>query len=514
MWHYDKHTMSAYRIQNAALRRLFSQVFQLLAIISALVIMPYAAVRTKFYDLDPDIWWHIRVGDWIVQHHALPHVAIFSQYSDRSWVPYSWFFELLVSGVHALLGLPGIPKLLVCIQIGVSLAFLLGLRRIAGSFWRSWPIAVLAILASEVNPLRPMTVTVLFFILELLLIFEAERSGDDRTLYWLGPLFVIWANCHIQFVYGIAVIGLYVGSRMLRLIREKIRTGAQVPSSAFVRLAAIFAIALIGSCIGPNGWLLYRVAIGLATQTFVFQIIQEMQAMNFRSPLHFIELLLVMTACFSIGRSKSRDIFRPALLAMTAVVSFRSMRDMWFAAAAASFVIAEAVRAHPEETTDAKPQKRIVTLELGAYVLGTVLAVALALGYGVRHGMNTPDMIQQIGKVYPVEATEFVRDSHLKGPMYNSMNWGGFLIFNLRELPVSIDPRTNIYGDYLLARSVGTTSGIKWQSDPVLARSNLVVLERYVPLADDLLHDSHYRLVYQDPIALVFVREEAQKPGN
>lgn len=506
--------MSARLIQNATLRELFSQLFHLVAIVSALLILPYIAIRTKFYDLDPDIWWHIRVGDWIVTHHGLPHVAIFSQYSDRPWVPYSWAFELLVSGAHTLLGLPGIPELLVCIQVAVSLAFLMGLRRIAGSFWRSWPIAVLAILASEANPLRPVTITVLFFTLELLLIFETERSGDDRTLYWLGPLFVMWANCHIQFVYGIAVIGLYVASRMLRLVMEKRRTGAQIRRNAFLKLFGIFAISLVASCIGPNGWSLYPVAVGLATQTFVFQIIREMQAMNFRSPLHFIELLLVMTACFAIGRSKSWDLFRPALLAMTAAVSFRSLRDMWFAAAAASFVIAEGVRARSVETSDEHAYKSPLMRELSRYGVPTVLALILSLGYGVRHGMNTADMIGQIGKVYPVEATEFVRDAHLQGPMYNSMNWGGFLIFNLRDLPVSIDPRTNIYGDYLLARSVGTESGINWQADPVLARSNLVLLERDVPLAADLLQDSNYRLVYHDPIALVFVKQKAQKPGN
>ena len=506
--------MRIYFARKTAARRLFSQFLQLSAIVSVLLIMPYTAIRTKFYDLDPDIWWHIRVGDWIVRHHALPHVAIFSQYADRAWVPYSWCFELLVSGVHALLGLPGIPKLLISLQILISLTFLLAIRRIAGSFWRAWPIAVLGILAAEVNPLRPMTVTVLFFTLELLLIFEAERTANDRMLYWIGPLFILWANCHIQFVYGIAVIGVYVTARMAALIVDSYRGGVLIHTKALLKLAGFFALAVLGSCIGPNGWSLYEVAAGLATQTFVFQIIEEMQAMSFRSPLHFIELLLVMTACFAIGRSRSRDLFRPMLMIMTAIASFRSLRDMWFAAVASSFVIAEAARAHPKEIAASDNQARSWKLEPAAYALGSILAVTLSFGYGVRHGMNTPDMINEIGKVYPVAATEFVRDSHLQGPMYNSMNWGGFLIFNLRELPVSIDPRTNIYGDQLLARSVGTTSGIKWQTDPVLARSNLVLLERYVPLAADLAQDPAYRLVYQDPIAMVFVKQQTQKSSD
>lgn len=470
------------------------------------MIVPYSAIHTKYYDLDPDIWWHIRVGDWIVKHHGLPHVAIFSQYSDRPWVAYSWCFELLVSGVHAMLGLTGIPKLLLCLEILISLMFLLSLRHIAGGFWRSWPIAVLGILTSQANPLRPVTASMLFFVLELLVIFEAERIGEDKVLYWLGPLFMLWANFHIQFVYGIAVVGIYVAARIVRLAIRRKGEGARISFRDSLGLAGIFAIAVLGSCIGPYGWLPYRVAIGLAAQTFVFQIIVEMFAMNFRSPLHYVELLLVMTAAFAIGRSRSRDLFRPMLLLMTAMVSFRSMRDMWFAAIASSFVIAEAVRARAAQTADTRQEKHAGKPEPLSYGLAVVLAVILSFGYGIRHGMNIPDMINEIGNAYPVQATEFVRNSHLPGPMYNSMNWGGFLIFNLRDRPVSIDGRTNIYGDQLLARSMATTSGKNWQTDPVFERANLFLLERTLPLAAYLAHDANYELVYQDPIAMVFVR--------
>ena len=33
-----------------------------------------------FYISDPDIWWHLRTGDWILAHHTVPSTDPFSSY--------------------------------------------------------------------------------------------------------------------------------------------------------------------------------------------------------------------------------------------------------------------------------------------------------------------------------------------------------------------------------------------------------------------------------------------------
>jgi hypothetical protein len=94
--------------------------------------------------------------------------------------------------------------------------------------------------------------------------------------------------------------------------------------------------------------------------------------------------------------------------------------------------------------------------------------------------------------------------------MYNSFNWGGFLIFNLREQPVSIDSRGNAYSDDLIARSVSTINAVGWQEDPDLSRANFALLERSAPLAAALDGDPRFRLAYQDRLAVVYVRAQSQ----
>ena len=58
---------------------------------------------------DPDIWSHLRHGQWIVEHRAVPLVDAFSlRAAGKRWIAYSWLFEVLVYGLYESLGLPGL----------------------------------------------------------------------------------------------------------------------------------------------------------------------------------------------------------------------------------------------------------------------------------------------------------------------------------------------------------------------------------------------------------------------
>ena len=59
--------------------------------------------------LDPDIWWHLRTGEWVVEHGGVPATDPFSTFGHgHPWVAYSWLFEILVFGIFRAFGLVGI----------------------------------------------------------------------------------------------------------------------------------------------------------------------------------------------------------------------------------------------------------------------------------------------------------------------------------------------------------------------------------------------------------------------
>ena len=183
------------------------------------------------------------------------------------------------------------------------------------------------------------------------------------------------------------------------------------------------------------------------------------------------------------------------------------MRDSWFVSMAAGFVIAEAVGqarlGDAAEDTANRPIRPVMQ-----YALAAMLALGVSFGLAAQRGLSTPDLIAVIDRVYPIRATEFVSDAHLAGPIFNDFNWGGFLIFNLPGQPVSVDPRVDLYGDELVIRSIRTANAEPgWQTDPDLVRANVVLVQRWYPLTAALAADSHFRQVYQDPLAVVFVRQ-------
>jgi hypothetical protein len=94
----------------------------------------------------------------------------------------------------------------------------------------------------------------------------------------------------------------------------------------------------------------------------------------------------------------------------------------------------------------------------------------------------------------------------VSGPLYNHFNWGGYLIWALPRLPVSMDGRTNLHGDQRVERSFKTWSGVRgWESDPELMQARLVIGGVDDALTSAMRTDSRFKLVYEDAIAAVFV---------
>ena len=120
---------------------------------------------------------------------------------------------LLAAG-YKLAGLRVLPltRMALSVMLAASAFFL------ARGLGRSFPLAVLLALAAQfaLLPLRPLPNLFSFvcFAIELLLLFASRRTGNVRLLYWLPLLFVFWVNLHVEFVYGLVVLGLWVAASL------------------------------------------------------------------------------------------------------------------------------------------------------------------------------------------------------------------------------------------------------------------------------------------------------------
>ncbi|MCL4524208.1 MAG: hypothetical protein M1451_09900, partial [Acidobacteria bacterium] len=444
---------------------------------------------------DPDIWWHMRTGQWIATHHALPTTDEFSQFGmGKPWAAYSWTFELLMYKLYAWFGLAGIFAYMMAMHAAILGATYWLLRTVAGDFWKAIALTAVAYFAffDNLGP-RPGLFTILFFIVQLGLLLRARRSGSFLPLLWLLPMYAFWANVHVQFVYGIFVLGVAAGEPVLRkLLRLGPDPDNRLPADRMWMV-------LIGCCfatlLNPYSYRVWSVIFGYMGQVGAYNFIDELRAPNFRSPTHFAAVFALAGAFYAYGRRQRHSIFTLLLLIAGMVIALRSLRDLWFG-------VVLAVAAIPSQATDAESSSWTLGRRNTAIAVAAVLLGTCAIGYLTKFSNEHLDYA--VEAIFPVKAARYIREHNLPGPIYNDFNWGGYLIWSLPELPVSIDNRMNVHGDERIKRSTATWDSLpEWSFDKELANARLVIGHSNAALTGTLRMNPKYRVVYEDLRAVV-----------
>lgn len=504
------------------------RLLQLSALTLLLAGIGTLAFQLKFAALDVDLWWHLKVGDWIIAHFAVPHTGILSRTAaERPWVAYSWGYEVLLSRAYAWLGLVGMGIFGTFLTLAVAYAIYWMLLRLSGQFWLACVGTGIVCSAFLFNGMpRPFFFSIAFFAVTLTLLLEANRSGRIELLYWLPPIFFVWANLHIQFIYGLFLIGLFVGINLIERVANALHICPQFllpPSLPVANLAGLSAACVLATLIGPNFYHPYLVVLEYSKAKFSYSVIVELQPLSFRGCSHFVELLLTAAGFFAVGwqassgqstpgpensQQKKFDLFKLALLIAASVVAYRTMRDAWFICLPAAACVADAfldqTGANREEAGIGKAGFRETWLEK----LGVAAAVALLLAVSAnRTDFNQRGLDRAISDIYPVNAINFLRRNPEPGPLYNNLNWGGFLMWYMPEYPVAIDGRNDLYGDELDKVFYDCEiAGKTYATNPYLNDAGVVLLDSTLPLAKILTVDPRFRLVYHDEIATVFAR--------
>ena len=445
---------------------------------------------------DLDIWWHLRTGEWMLLHHAVPHVDAFSgPAAGQPWLAYSWLFELIVAKLFFWKGLVGLAVYTLAMILAVTVALYRMVRRLQSDTALAVVITFLAMFSmTRLFTPRPWLFTFLLFILELDILLRVRKTGNPRDLAWLPLIFALWANVHIEFVDGLLVLGFAwfdaVLTRSWPMPQPRVRP---------IWLGAALVASGLATLVNPYGWRIYAVAHDLATQSGALNKVSELLSLPFRGITDFLILLLTMGSAAALARSRRYVSFEAGLLVFASILSFRSQRDIWLIAIVSAAILASSI------TRDKPAERAPRGTDIGlAACLGAMLLVPC---FHLMH-LSNDKLEDQLAQSLPIRAVEVVQQSGYQGPLFNTFDWGGYLIWKLR-MPVSLDGRQNLYGDPRMDRSVATWSGTPdWASDPELKAAHLVIGPTSAPLTQLLKTDSHFQLAYEDKLATVFVAQK------
>ncbi len=441
---------------------------------------------------DTDAWWHLASGRYIAQTRRLPTPDPFAyttavardaypgEAATRHFnLTHEWLAQLSMYGFEAAGGMGAVVLwkalllTLLCAAVGWTAA-----RRTGSLLWGVAAALGAAALAIEFAHDRP---SILSYVFTAVFLAICERG---RRLWLLPALALVWANCHGGFFLGWVILGAYTVEALVRRTADRWRWLA----------ASLATIAISG--VNPNGFGALEAVLRYRQSPLQASLMEWMPPSLWGSPYAFD--LLLYGAALAMVLSWRR--VRPAdwlLAGAFAAASLTAFRNEMLIGVLAPILIA-----------DYFPWKR--RLPRAAYY-----ALAAALTVGLIWGAGTGRFFQLRAAEwrFPAEATRFLREHGIRGPLFNTYEYGGFLIW--QGEPVFIDGRAlseQVFQDYRLI--LGSPPG-----DAARSRT----LERYgvatilvngfeynsgvlYPLVPALTMEPGWHLIYEDPQAMIFVR--------
>lgn len=455
-----------------------------------------------------DFFWHVKTGEWIWQHKALPDSDPFS-FTIKDVNPYNpesgripfllkqyWLGQLFFYGIWKFAGEAG----MVVFRSACFTWVLFFLYRWSRRYQQGIVPLLTVVIAGNVlrnySGERPqifafMLMPVLIFLLEQ--IRTAEKPGAaSLPVIALPAVMLLWSNCHGSFILGIVMIAL---SALGHLV-ERFKSGEKL-NLFKIRL---YAGAILVTLINPNGF-------GAFKEFFSLSKSYTNQVAEFTSPIvlaykynavdYFYWMMFVAALITIITSFKKMSVAHILVISSLMGLSLTGTRYIPFALMATPLLAIYIPELRPGKLRRLLPAIVVLPLILTANY-GNVLKF-------------------RAERAFPEKASRFLNEVKPRGNMFNYIGWGGYLMC-YNSYPVFIDGRTLV--EELLTVHNNILTGREWQATlnryginfMIIPGTDAISLQAY-PLLLQLLSDNSWALIYHDEVALVLLRNSPENYG-
>lgn len=442
--------------------------------------------------IDPDTMWQITVGQWIIDHRAVPETDVYSfTMRGQPWISTQWLAQVLYAKAYAVFGWSG-PVVLAATAISATFALLAKFlcRRLSESVTLVFIAAALALTVPHLLA-RPHVLALpvmMAWVGGMIAAVDRRRPPS----FWLLPLMALWANLHGGFVFGLVLIAPIA-------LDAVVTAEARLRRSLVLRWAAFGLAALLTSFATPYGWnalLASQKILGLGA---ALPLIMEWRPANFGS-LGVLEICLLL----GIGLALYRGIRLPPLR----IVLLLGLLHMALAQSRAAEILAllgPLVLAAPlaRQIGGAEPDPSNAAPR-GALFAGVgMMLLAGTVAYASVHRFEPHTHGSPVAAVAALKRLKLSR-------VFNDYDFGGYLIAN--GVATFIDGRTELYGEKFFVDHNAASGLMKPESLFRLLEEYRIeaTLMRTQSAATKLLdHIDGWQKIYSDDIATIHLR----KPG-
>jgi len=472
-------------------------------------LLTWLALFTIFSDgtagllIDSNTGYHIRTGDYILQHGSIPHGDVFSfSKSGEPWYAWEWLSGVLFSIVYSQSGMKGLILLSGAV---IAISNIILLRHMV---WRGanclMAIVVMHVVlaASSIHYLaRPHIFTLLFWPIALWLI-DADRTHASRRIWILVPLTALWANMHGGFLALIASLGiLAAGSAVVGSFWQARRYG----------LLALGCLA--ASAVNPYGFAVHAHALPYLQAKWIRELVQEFQSPNFQSTeAIYFEILLFSGAALAAWQFSRKQVAPALLILAWAHAALTSMRHIpIYAFVIAPLVAREATQLWEKWADTAKPRSPLLILNslandhtpgLRRLSAWTPLAVVLLALVPLAWPTDFPD-----GK-FPASITRTNAELISTSRIFTTDSWADYLTFHFYPRQrIFVDGRSDFFGQKISEDYIQILKGqYGWEALMKRYDLNAALVPAQSPIASLLRSNANWIRVDEDPQAALFQR--------
>lgn len=475
---------------------------------SVILLIPHSPLLN-----DPDTFWHISTGQWILDHKQFPTVDVFSYTAaGNRWISTEWLSGILyaialkLGGWHAVLDLAAIAGGAI---IG-SLCFYL-LRNLRFSVALAWTALIAAPVSSHFLA-RPHIFSYLLLVIWTIKLLDDYDRDEFKasSLFFFVPMMVLWSSLHGSFTFGLTLLYVFTGVCFIQsfLRREYAKCRPILAVVAVVTLAALLT---------P-----YGIHSALATRELLNLKYTIPQIIELRSPDlqndHVALFVLIATLLTVTGLGIRLRGARLIVFGLLAFVGLTYTRGLVMFFLLVPIILARPVSrrarflapqasASPSDTSGGSPDPVLLFFQRRAVAVSTTcaaIAVLVSVSTWWLRDVAPPATIM------PQAALDFVQEKKLTGRVFNDYDFGGFLIFS--GIPTFVDGRALPFGDEFLHRYFDAADLVDIGASFKLLEDykiDWIILKPARPLTKALLQSAIWDKVYADQYSVVFVRRQS-----
>jgi hypothetical protein len=336
---------------------------------------------------------------------------------------------------------------------------------------------------------RPHLVTL---VLSVVLLDWLDRDRPPPRWHFL-LLFLLWANLHAGFVFGLMLIGFYAVGRFIEGWLDASERGTHWKLAGSLVLTAVLSgLVTLLNAYGPD---LHRHAFANLSNDYLVNQTDEFQSPNFHwsTAKPFLLSLLAVIAGFAWLRRPLAS-WHIVVIAATAGSALVYGRNVAVFAVSGLPLAAIYLNRIWNRLPGEAFRRRLGMSSASASTVPWVAGVSLLLfliavrGGTVGSAEILPNRFDR--HLFPVDLVEQAKQAGLTGRIFNDFRYGGYIQYAWPEQKVFIDGATDVYGADIL-RAHQTVMGLLpgWRDSLAAWRIDMVLLPTDQPMLNELVQD-------------------------